>query len=84
VIEWADATAGDLLHCSPAGCRGRDLIRFFGANRVTAIEAMAGARAGEVIHGSGLIRPRERKARPVTFTVAPDPEQEGSLKWVFD
>jgi hypothetical protein len=84
VIEWADTAGADLLNCSSTRCRGRNLIVFFTENRLAALEAMAGARAGEVVQGSGIIRPRERRPRPVTFTVAPDPEQEGSLKWVFE
>jgi hypothetical protein len=84
VIEWADAAGCALLNCSSTRCRGRDLIVFFGANRIAAIEAMADARAGEVVQRSGMIRPRERRPRLVTFTVAPDPEQDRSLKWVFE
>jgi hypothetical protein len=84
VIEWVDAAGADLLHCSSTRCRERNLIVFFAENRVAALEAMAGARAGEVVHASGMIRPLERRPRPVTFTVAPDPEQQGSLKWVFE
>ena len=84
VIEWADAAAGELLHCAPAQCQGRDLIMFFGANRHAVLGAMADARAGEVVHGSGVIRPRERAPRPVTFTVSLDPEEASSLKWIFE
>ena len=84
VIEWVDAAAGKLLHCSPAACRGRNLIVFFGKNRLAAMEALSIARAGEVVHGSGVIRPRERKPRSVMFTVTPDSEHTHSLKWVFE
>jgi hypothetical protein len=80
VIEWVDAAGADLLHLSPAGCQGRDLIRFFANNRVPVIEAMHAARSGGVVQGSGAIRPLDRKPRPVRFTVSPDPEQAGSLK----
>lgn len=84
VIEWADAAAGDLVALLVYQTPRRDLILFFAANRIAAIEAMADARAGEVVHGSGVIRPRERRPRPVTFTVPPDPDRERSMKWVFE
>jgi hypothetical protein len=79
-----DAAGADLLNLSPQGCQSRDLIRFFAKNRISVIEAMHAARSGGVAKGSGAIRPLERKPRPVTFTVAPDPDRAGSLKWVFD
>ena len=84
MIEWADDAAGQLLHCSPAVCRGRDLVRFFGGNRHAVIRAMDDARAGEVIQGAGVIRPRERKPKQVAFSVGVDPEHHDSLKWVFE
>jgi hypothetical protein len=84
VIESVDADGADLLGLTSTGCRGRDLIQFFAKNRASVIEAIQTARTGGIVRGSGLIRPRERKPRPVTFTVGPDPEQESSLKWVFE
>ena len=83
MIEWADAAAGELLRCSPAACEGRSLIMFFAKNREGAIAAMTIARAGQVVAGSGVIRPRERRPHSVTFTLEPDPDRAGSLKWVF-
>ena len=81
VIEGANAAAGVLLNCV---CRGRSLINFFAKNRVDVLKAMAAARAGQVVQGSGVIRPRERRPREVAFSVGPDPEQDTSLKWIFD
>ena len=84
VIEGGNAAAADLLNCSSTRCRGRSLINFFAKNRVDILKAMAAARADQMVHGSGVIRPRERRPHQVVFTVAPDPEQDGSLKWVFE
>ena len=79
--DRANAAAGVLLSCV---CRGRSLINFFAKNRVDVLKAMAAARAGQIVQGSGVIRRLERRTREVAFSVGPDPEQDTSLKWVFD
>ena len=84
IIDWADENAAQLLNVSVPGCRGRNLITAFGQDRWTAIEAMGSASSGADITGRGVIRPRERKPRSVTFTVQPDGDDDRFLKWVFE
>jgi hypothetical protein len=84
VIEWTDAGAPALLNVSARCCLGRNLVAAFAQNRLSVIAAMRDAAAGDVVRGEGIIRPRERKPRPVLFTVTLDPDDQRSLKWVFE
>jgi hypothetical protein len=81
VIDWADSEAAQLLNVSVRSCHGRDLIMAFAQDRLSAIAAMRAAVDGAVMEGEGVIRPQERRPRPVNFTVTLDSADARFLKW---